>query len=185
MIFSVSFSARFFVEKINLFVWSFFDVISSIYRTSFIKKKLLSLLGDPKSKIFIYVETFFNQVVWKNGKKYPHFWWKHLYSFHRCSGFVTFWDGSGSLDTCTGLRILILHFSSVAYCFEGRLYNLQSSVADPDPHVFGRPGSGSISQKYGSGSDSGSFYRQAKIVRKTLIPSALWLLFDFLSLKII
>ncbi len=51
------------------------------------------------------------------------------------------------------------------------------SVADPDPnpdpHVFGPPGSGSgsISQRYGSG--SGSFYHHAKIVRKTLIPTAL------------
>ncbi len=46
---------------------------------------------------------------------------------------------------------------------------------------FGPPGSGSvsISQRYGSG--SGSFYQHAKIVRKTLIPTALWLLFDFLS----
>jgi hypothetical protein len=42
------------------------------------------------------------------------------------------------------------------------------SVADPnpDPHVFGPPGSGSTSQRYGSG----SFYHRAKIVRKTLIP---------------
>ena len=30
---------------------------------------------------------------------------------------------------------------------------------------------------------SGSFYYQAKIVRKTLIPTVLWLIFDFLSLK--
>jgi hypothetical protein len=40
------------------------------------------------------------------------------------------------------------------------------SVADPDPpepHVFGPPG-------------SGSFYHHAKIVRKTLIPTILWLL---------
>ncbi len=51
----------------------------------------------------------------------------------------------------------------------------------PDPHVFGPPGSGSISQRYGSG--SGSFYQQAKIIRKTLIPTVLWLLLDFLSLK--
>ncbi len=29
-----------------------------------------------------------------------------------------------------------------------------SSVGDPDPHVFGPPGSGSISQRYGSGSFS-------------------------------
>jgi hypothetical protein len=63
-----------------------------------------------------------------------------------------------------------------------------ASVADPDPnpddpYVFRPPrsGSGSISQRYGS--RSGSFYHQAKIVRKTLIPTALWLLFNFLSLK--
>ncbi len=50
-----------------------------------------------------------------------------------------------------------------------------------DPHVFGRPGSGSgsDSQRYGSG----SFYHQAKIVRKPVIPTALWLLLDVLSLK--
>ncbi len=57
-----------------------------------------------------------------------------------------------------------------------------ASVADPnldpdppDPHVFGPPGSGSISQRYGLGfgSGSGSFYHQAKIIRKTLIPTAL------------
>ncbi len=72
-----------------------------------------------------------------------------------------------------------------------QLVNLLGSVADPDPNpdplVFGAPGSGSgsISQRYGSGSGSGSgsFYHQAKKVRKTLIPTALWLLFDFLSLK--
>jgi hypothetical protein len=57
-------------------------------------------------------------------------------------------------------------------------------VADPDPsdpYVFGPPGSGAgpSSQRYGSR----SFYHQAKIVRKTLIPTVLWLLFDFLSLK--
>ncbi len=44
---------------------------------------------------------------------------------------------------------------------------------DPDPHVFGPPGteSGTISRMYGSG--SGSFNQQAKKVRKTLIPTAL------------
>jgi hypothetical protein len=42
------------------------------------------------------------------------------------------------------------------------------SVADPD--VFGPLG-------------SGSFYHQAKLVRKTLIPTVLWLLYDFFSLK--
>ncbi len=47
------------------------------------------------------------------------------------------------------------------------------SVPDPNPHVFGPPGSGSISQKYGtgSGSGSGSFYQQAKLGRKTWIPT--------------
>ncbi len=49
----------------------------------------------------------------------------------------------------------------------------------PDPHVFGPPESGSTSQRYGSG----SFYHQAKLVRKTLIPTALRLVKDFLSLK--
>ncbi len=65
------------------------------------------------------------------------------------------------------------------------------SVADPDPnpdppdpHVFGPPGSGSTSQRYGSGScsgsGSGSFYHHAKIVRKTLIPTILWLFLTFI-----
>jgi hypothetical protein len=56
----------------------------------------------------------------------------------------------------------------------------KTSVADPDPnpapdppdpHVFGPTGygSGSISQRYGSG----FFYHHAKIVRKTLIPTIL------------
>ncbi len=40
---------------------------------------------------------------------------------------------------------------------------------------------GSISTRYGSG--SWSFYNQAKIVRKTLIPTVFWLHYDFLSLK--
>ncbi len=46
--------------------------------------------------------------------------------------------------------------------------------ADPDPsdpYVFGSPGSGFVCQRYGSG--SGSFYHQAKIVSKTLIPTVL------------
>ncbi len=52
----------------------------------------------------------------------------------------------------------------------------RNSVADPDPYVFAPPGSGSISQRYGSG----SFCHQARIVRITLIPTVLWLLYDFL-----
>ncbi len=64
-------------------------------------------------------------------------------------------------------------------------YLSSCSVADPnpdplDPYEFGSPGSasGSISQRY----VSGSFYHQAKIVRKTLIPIVLWLLYDFMYL---
>ncbi len=63
-----------------------------------------------------------------------------------------------------------------------QLRNTFTRVADPDPFVFGPPGSGSISRMYGSG--SGSLYHQPKIVRKTLIPSTFLILhFDFLSLK--
>ncbi len=56
---------------------------------------------------------------------------------------------------------------------------LINSVADPDPYDFWppAPGPGSFIQRYGSGSGSESFYRQAKLVRKTSIPSGtvLWL----------
>ncbi len=49
-----------------------------------------------------------------------------------------------------------------------------------DPHVFGLPGSGSISKRYGSG----SFYYHAKIVRKTSISTHYFVtLFNFLSVK--
>ncbi len=49
-------------------------------------------------------------------------------------------------------------------------FKLHPVNPDPtDPHVFGPPGSGSTSQRYGSG----SFYHQAKIVRKPLIPTVL------------
>ncbi len=63
---------------------------------------------------------------------------------------------------------------------------LWSSVADPDPpdpRLFGPPGSGygSTCQRYGSG--SGSFYHHAKIVRKTLIPTILWLFWLFIFEK--
>ncbi len=62
---------------------------------------------------------------------------------------------------------------------EATHFMLDSSVGDPD--VFGSPGSrsGSVSQRYGSG----SFCHQAKIIRKTLIPTVLWLLYDFLTYK--
>ncbi len=57
----------------------------------------------------------------------------------------------------------------------------------PDPRVFGPPGSGSTSQRFGSGScsgsGSGSFFHHAKIVKKTLIPTILWLFFTFYLCK--
>jgi hypothetical protein len=61
------------------------------------------------------------------------------------------------------------------------LWIVSCSVEDPnpDPYVFRPPGSESISQRYGSG----SFYHQAEIVRKTLFPAVLLLLFYFLSFK--
>jgi hypothetical protein len=65
------------------------------------------------------------------------------------------------------------------------MLTLVNSVADPDPYVFGptESGSGSIRQRYGSG--SGSVYHQAKIVRKALIPTVQFCDFFmfFLSLK--
>jgi hypothetical protein len=44
---------------------------------------------------------------------------------------------------------------------EIKCYNKKKPISqygDPDPHVFGPPGSGSISQRYGYGSSSGSFF---------------------------
>jgi hypothetical protein len=83
---------------------------------------------------------------------------------------------SCSVDTGCGSRtgIRIPHqtpsprFSENSIKFNKLLF----SVPDPDPnaHVFGPPG-------------SGPFYHQAKIVKKTLIPTVLQLLLDFLSLK--
>ncbi len=65
--------------------------------------------------------------------------------------------------------------SSILFLKKKLLYN---SVPDPDPNpdppdprVFWPPGSGSTSQRYGSG--SGSFYHHAKITRKTLTPTIL------------
>jgi hypothetical protein len=39
-----------------------------------------------------------------------------------------------------------------------------TSVEDPDPDVFGLPGSGSVSQMNGSGSGSGSFPLLIKVL---------------------
>jgi hypothetical protein len=72
--------------------------------------------------------------------------------------------------------------SSIANEFEADIFRLREPVLRiriRRIHMFFWPGSGSASQRSGSG----SFYHQAKLVRKTLIPTVLWLLFDFLSLK--
>jgi hypothetical protein len=73
---------------------------------------------------------------------------------HELSSFVPF--GSPFVD-CLDLDPLTSLFSDPEHF---------SSVADPepDPYVFGPPGSGSISTTSGSG----SIYLQAKIVRKAL-----------------
>jgi hypothetical protein len=66
--------------------------------------------------------------------------------------------------------------------------SVADSYPDPqDPYVFGPPGSRFrihyCSQMYGSGSGSGSFYHQAKIVRKTLILQLSTFLLTFYLLK--
>jgi hypothetical protein len=62
---------------------------------------------------------------------------------------------------------------------------LPCSVAAPVPdlYVFRPPGSVRRRYGYSTESGSGSFHHQAKIIRKTLIPTVMLLLYDFLSLK--
>ncbi len=76
------------------------------------------------------------------------------------------WRGTG---TSTGgrrvLRLRVRH--SAERTRVGGKFLPETSVADPDPYISGPSGSGSISQRYGSL----SFYHQAKIVRKILIPT--------------
>ncbi len=53
-----------------------------------------------------------------------------------------------------------------------RIISVTNTDPDPyDPYVFGPPGSGPVITRYGSESLSRSFYQQAKIGRKTLIPT--------------
>jgi hypothetical protein len=75
-------------------------------------------------------------------------------------------------DARKGVRGIFIFFRTAS--------TVVTSDADPNPdtdpsdlYVFWPPGSGSgsSSQRYGFG--SGSFYHQAKIVRKTLIPPVL------------
>ncbi len=61
------------------------------------------------------------------------------------------------------------------------LFSVHFSVRFARNSSTWQSGSGSIRQRFGSG--SGSFYQQAKIVRKTLIPTVLWLILVILSLK--
>jgi hypothetical protein len=74
--------------------------------------------------------------------------------------------------------LLLSQFLAQGWCPpHSRIYvdpDLNPNSDPPDPHVFGPPGSGSTTQRYGSG--SGSLYNHAKIVRKTLIPT-IFLLF--------
>ncbi len=77
----------------------------------------------------------------------------------------------------SGLALYAFSTAFVVPCLTtlvSQVGKLKTSVADPnpdtdppDPHVFGP--SGSISQRYGSG----SFYHHAKIVRKTLMSTIL------------
>ncbi len=59
----------------------------------------------------------------------------------------------------------------------GRKTMISTYTSTPGPQVSGPPGSGSVSYGY----RSGSFPLQAKIVRKTLNFTDIWLLYDFLS----
>ncbi len=68
-----------------------------------------------------------------------------------------------------------------AHCSHCRKHCCGSESGSVGSVCFGPPGSGSINQRHGSG--FGSFYHQTKIVRKSLIPTVLLLLFYFLSLK--
>ncbi len=78
---------------------------------------------------------------------------------------------------------LVARLLATAYLWVQIWISLQvvanKSIHQKNPYDLGLLGSGSVSQKYASG----SFFHLAKIVRKTLIPTVLWLLFDFLSLK--
>jgi hypothetical protein len=81
---------------------------------------------------------------------------------------------------------LFTDIRSIHSGWSGSFRLLLSSVPDPDPHVFPNvfwlPGSGSISQRYGSG--SGYFYHHAKTVRKKNLDSYCFVTYyGLLSLK--
>ena len=135
----------------------------------------LSFLTVPASINFIYCfstcaqmildpDPQYSEKIWIFGENFVLFFWEPSHTFFGDPGSFQPWIQDG--------KILIRDTALVC------------SVADPDlpdPRVFGPPGSGSTSQRYGSGSCSGSgpFYQHAKIVRKTLIPPILWLFLYF------
>jgi hypothetical protein len=64
-------------------------------------------------------------------------------------------------------RILIKEIRLLFTTEISKKVRAKSSVGDPDPDVFGPPGSGSISQRYGSGSVS--FPILIQVMRRTEI----------------
>ncbi len=117
-------------------------------------------------------------------------------AFHACLFTSSSLWGEGA--SCT-LKMWLLEYSYLNlpwYELSSLPYNMEESYqnaniiqfkiatvlvypSNADPCVFRPPGSGSVSQRYGSG----PFNHQAKIVRKTLIPTVSWLFYYFLSLK--
>jgi hypothetical protein len=83
--------------------------------------------------------------------------------------------GTVTRDGCTTgfpfFPLLFQQFFSVQYLFLGRFLRICLFLGLPDSLVRD------------TNHGSGSFYHQVKIVKKTLIPTVLWLLYDFLSLK--
>ncbi len=139
------------------------------------RNKLEKMGGVPKVTYNIIpsaVLTFIDLVIFgwlMNCRVTLHFFVVQGWERARLLGSATRWLGSQQVPF------------RVASRYRPQGIYLPGSVPDPDPHVFGPHGSGSISQRYGSG--PGYFCQLAKIVRKTLIPTVLWLLLDFLSLK--
>ncbi len=78
-------------------------------------------------------------------------------------------------------KVLEWQFSQLQSIYDSPIMGMRMLTRVADPNVFGPPGSGSVSQRNESG--TGAFYHQAKIVRKTLVPTVLWFLYDFISLK--
>jgi predicted RND superfamily exporter protein len=81
-------------------------------------------------------------------------------------GYMHFWGLTVDVVSSVNIIIAIGERDILRNTFINSFSWLKISVVDPDPYVFGPPGSGSISKRYGSGSRS--FYHQAKLVRKTI-----------------